>query len=257
MDETNKESAYSPAFFFPRKNKDCSCARQACTRTILFVRSVVVMAETRGFRGRGEYQDFSYPLPDVVKGLSSHRRSYRQAMRPSRPTKWKLFDGNDVRYPAEHSDLVYYQRCHDAGQAVGPLPCFCSFGAGDYNCLHQDLYVSAPSFQSCQGCTFIFSERRRFHRRRICESRNTSPRHANRGPGSSYRCARVMGVPFAVHHRPVQGNGGARIVSTSTRVAGRLGGPTPHHSACHLPRRAIAGGGMTLGCTIHSARQRA
>src|SRR6476620_7531858 len=67
-------------------------------------RSRVVMAR-HGF-GRGEYQYFAHPLPDVVQAL-------RSALYPRLvpvANRWNEAMGLPVRYPAEHGEFL--ARCH-------------------------------------------------------------------------------------------------------------------------------------------------
>jgi hypothetical protein len=162
-------------------------------------RSRVVMAR-HGF-GRGEYKYFSYPLPDVIQGL---RTALYRRLAPV-ANQWNLTMGIDVRYPEEHSDFV--QRCHGAGQ-LRPTPLLLQYGAGDYNCLHQDLYgehvfpiqvaflLSEPGGDFTGG-EFVLTEQR--------------PRMQSRPEVVPLR--QGDGVAFAVHHRPVQGTRGSYRVN--------------------------------------------
>lgn len=162
-------------------------------------RSRVVMGR-HGF-GRGEYKYFAYPLPDLISEL----RPVLYARLAGIANRWNEAMGIDVRYPAAHD--AFLKRCHDAGQ-LRPTPLLLQYEAGDYNCLHQDLYgehvfplqvailLSAPE-RDFTGGEFVLTEQR--------------PRMQSRaevvpmGQGDA--------VAFAVHHRPVQGTRGTYRVN--------------------------------------------
>ena len=94
-------------------------------------RSRVVM-ERHGF-GRGEYQYFSYPLPELVGEL---RRELYPLLMPT-ANHWNQVMGIDYQYPNTLAEFT--KRCHSAGQ-LRPTPLLLQYREGDYNCLHQDLY---------------------------------------------------------------------------------------------------------------------
>jgi uncharacterized protein len=186
-------------------------------------RSRVVMAQ-HGF-GRGEYKYFSYPLPEIVDGL-------RTAIYPHLvpiANRWNSAMGIDVLYPEKHADFI--ARCHDAGQ-LKPTPLLLQYDAGDYNCLHQDLYgehvfplqvtilLSEPE-RDFTGGEFVLTEQR--------------PRMQSR-PEVVSPFRQGDALIFAVHHRPVQGTRGSYRVNLRHGVS-----------------RVRSGHRYTLGIIFHDA----
>jgi hypothetical protein len=186
-------------------------------------RSRIVMAR-HGF-GRGEYKYFAYPLPGLVAAL-------RAALYPRLvpvANAWQAALCSDVRFPAEHTQFI--RRCHAAGQ-VRPTPLLLEYGAGDYNCLHQDLYgehvfplqvavlLSEPG-RDFTGGEFVMTEQR--------------PRVQSRAEVVALQQGDA--VVFAVHHRPVQGTRGVYRVNLRHGVS-----------------RVRSGRRHTLGVIFHDAQ---
>lgn len=186
-------------------------------------RSRIVMGR-HGF-GRGEYKYFAYPLPDLIAELRPALYAHLQAI----ANRWNEAMGIDIRYPAQHAAFV--KRCHEAGQAR-PTPLLLQYEAGDFNCLHQDLYgehvfplqvailLSEPG-RDFTGGEFVLTEQR--------------PRMQSRA--EVVPLAQGDAVAFAVHHRPVQGTRGTYRVNMRHGVS-----------------RIRSGHRHTLGVIFHDAK---
>ena len=94
-------------------------------------RSRIDMARYRF--GRGEYQYFAYPLPGIVEEL---RRGLYQRLAPV-AREWMAALSLAGDYP-DHLDQ-FLEICH-ANHQPRPTPLLLRYSAGDFNCLHQDLY---------------------------------------------------------------------------------------------------------------------
>ena len=185
-------------------------------------RSRVVM-QRHGF-GQGEYRYFAYPLP---LSLAAWRSALYERLAPL-ANAWAAALGQPASYPPEHA--AYRARCHAAGQ-VRPTPLLLRYDAGDYNCLHQDLYgdlqfplqltvlLSRPG-EDFTGGEFVLTEQR--------------PRMQSRA--EVVPLAQGEAVIFAVNQRPVTGTRG------NYRVTMR-----------HGVSRVRSGRRQTLGLIFHDA----
>jgi hypothetical protein len=157
-------------------------------------RSHVVM-QRHGY-GQGEYQYFAYPLPDVVEEL-------RQALYPELAAvanRWNEQLGIATRFPGTLQGWL--KQCHQGGQKR-PTPLLLRYGAGDYNCLHRDLYgelvfpLQATVLLSASGRDFDGGEFMLVEQRPRMQSR-----------GEVVPLAQGDAVIFAVNQRPVKGSRG-------------------------------------------------
>jgi uncharacterized protein len=185
-------------------------------------RSRIVMQ--RHSFGQGEYQYFTYPLPEIVARL--RHMAYPQLAPIA--NRWRQALGQAGSFP---DDLdAYLAQCHAAGQKR-PTPLLLKYGPNDYNRLHQDLYgplnfpmqmailLSRPG-EDFQGGEFVLTEQR--------------PRAQSRVEVVPLKQGDA--VIFAVNHRPVEGTRGFYRVSMRHGVS-----------------RVRAGERYTLGIIFHDA----
>jgi len=202
-------------------DQQCDSLTRCYAEDALF-RSRVNMA-SHGF-GAGEYKYFAYPLPDPVAELRT--RLYPPLAQIA--NNWNRMLGVDNRYPDSHA--AYLKICHASGQ-TRPTPLVLKYGAGDYNCLHQDIYgdqvfplqlailLSQPD-RDFTGGEFVMTEQR--------------PRMQSRAEVVSLN--KGDAVLFAVNVRPRQGSRGVYRVKMRHGVS-----------------RLRSGERYTLGLIFHDA----
>jgi uncharacterized protein len=202
-------------------NEECRRLAALYDRDEVF-RSRVVMQ--RHAFGRGEYKYLRYPLPNIVEAL-------RQAIYPRLvpiANRWRERLREDGRFPPALG--AYLAECHRAGQER-PTPLLLKYEAGDYNCLHQDLYgplvfpLQLTVLLSAAGDDFTGGEFM------LVEQR---PRAQSRGEVVHLRQGEA--IIFPVHHRPVEGTRGPYRVTMRHGVS-----------------RLRCGRRFTLGIIFHDA----
>ncbi|HET7343159.1 MAG TPA: 2OG-Fe(II) oxygenase [Methylomirabilota bacterium] len=186
-------------------------------------RSRVDMARYRF--GVGEYKYFAAPLPPLVQALRTHAYPPLAAI----ANQWEVALDTAALHPPTLEALQ--ARCRKRGQSR-PTPLLLRYGAGGYNCLHQDIYgeVVFPLQLTCflsrrgvdyEGGDFLLVESR--------------PRAQSRG--ESVATAQGEIVIFTTRYRPVQGARGWY------RAAMR-----------HGVSRLLRGERYTLGVIFHDAK---
>ena len=159
----------------------------------------IVMAR-HGF-GKGEYKYFASPLPALVGGL---RAALYPRLAPI-ANRWSEALRQGMTYPPSLDGFL--ARCHASGQ-LRPTPLLLKYGAGDYNCLHQDLY--GENVFPLQAVLLLSRPRQDFEGGElvVVEQR---PRMQSRA--EVVALAHGEAAIFAVHHRPVIGTKGAYRVN--------------------------------------------
>jgi len=157
-------------------------------------RSHIVMARYRF--GRGDYKYFDYPLPQIVQELREDSYPYLVPL----ANEWGEHLGLRETFPPTHAEFLAICKKKDQTRAT---PLLLHYGAGDFNCLHQDLYgeVAFPLQMTCflsqrgadyEGGEFVLTEQQ---------------------PRAQSKAEVVIGgqgqiLIFATRYRPVKGSRG-------------------------------------------------
>ena len=173
--------------------KECAALVALYSKDQLF-RSRIDMKRFRF--GEGEYKYFTYPLPPLVQAL-------RETIYPRLAVianAWVKALAQPDGFPLTHDKLLAC--CRRKGQTK-PTPLLLRYAAGDYNCLHQDIYgavafplqltafLSRPD-RDFSGGEFLLVEQR--------------PRAQSRAEVLAPDQGEI--VIFATRHRPVEGSRG-------------------------------------------------
>ena len=200
---------------------DCYALRGLYSRDALF-RSTIDMARYRF--GSGEYRYFGYPLPEQIHTLRERCYAFLAPMAHD----WMDALRMPRAYPATLN--VFLRSCHAQGQRR-PTPLLLRYKAGDFNCLHQDVYgaivfpfqvivgLSSPD-REYQGGELLLVEQR--------------PRAQSFG--HALRLEQGEGVVITTRFRPVRGSKG--YFRTNVR---------------HGVSRITGGERFTLGIIFHDA----
>ena len=201
--------------------EECGRLRGLYMRDVLF-RSTIDMARYRF--GQGEYKYFAYPLPALVQEL---RESLYSQLAPL-AIEWMAALSIPTDFPANLSDWLI--TCHADGQKR-PTPLLLRYQAGDYNCLHQDLYgqmafpfqvitcLSKPDNEFSGGELLLVGQRPR-----------------SQSVGHVIRLEQGEAVVITTRYRPVKGTRG--YYRTNFR---------------HGVSRLLSGERYTLGIVFHDA----
>jgi hypothetical protein len=157
-------------------------------------RSHIIMSRYRF--GRGDYKYFDYPLPPLVQDLRQHCYPYLTPI----ANEWSQALGMAANFPASHS--AFLAACKKHGQTRA-TPLLLHYEAGDFNCLHQDLYgeVAFPLQLTCflsqpgsdyEGGEFVLVEQQ--------------PRAQSKAQVIAAAQGQIL--VFATRYRPVKGSRG-------------------------------------------------
>jgi uncharacterized protein len=200
---------------------DCNALRSLYSRDALF-RSTIDMARYRF--GSGEYRYFRYPLPEQIHSL---RERYYAFLAPM-ARDWMDALRAPRAYPATLN--VFLRSCHAQGQRR-PTPLLLRYKAGDFNCLHQDVYGAIVfPFQVIVGLSSPGSEHQGG------ELLLVEQRPRAQSVGHALRLEQGEGVVITTRYRPVRGTKG--YFRTNVR---------------HGVSRIEGGERITLGIIFHDA----
>ncbi len=116
--------------------QECATLAAMYTDDALF-RSHIVMSRYRF--GKGDYKYFGYPLPPLIQEM-------REQAYP--PLADLANEWSGASFPPDLA--TFLAQCNQRGQ-TRPTPLLLHYEAGDYNCLHQDLYgeLAFPFQMAC------------------------------------------------------------------------------------------------------------